>query len=159
MNKTNKYIISYIETEKSRFEYKPDFNYEYEYDEESENYNPEKDYEEEWEEDDWNEDDVEEDIYEEELSVYKHLAVIHTYPVSKYQIYRRSEISFLTVLAKIRALFSTFYSVFSFIFKFYSKNFENNFFIPMQRSCTFFDDFDFPSLSIVKIYSLLVSSP
>jgi len=125
MNKTNKYIISYIETEKSSFEYKPDFGYEYEYDEESENYNPVKDYEEEWEEDDWNEDDVEEDIYEEELSVYKHLAVIHTYPVSKYQIYRRREISFLTVLANIGALFSTFYSVFSFIFKFYSKNFDN----------------------------------
>ena len=44
---------------------------------------------------------------------------------NNYQIYLRSKISFLDVIAKLGALFSTFYSIFSFIVMFYSKNFDN----------------------------------
>jgi len=104
MNKTNKYIISFIETGQSESEYHSHIFYDFEYYEES---------------------GLGEEGSEEELLKYKLLVLFDTYPVGKYQIYKRSEVSFLTVLANIGSLFSTFFSVFSFIFKFYSKNFDN----------------------------------
>ena len=125
MNKTNKYPISYIENDMTYSDYQPDlpiYDEPYEDEEEQESLVEEdgvKEGEEEGEEEE------EEEEEEWEKTIYKHLAIFSTYPVGKYQIYRRSEISFLTVLANIGALFSTFYSVFSFVFIFYSKNFDN----------------------------------
>ena len=43
----------------------------------------------------------------------------------QYTEYKRRKISMLDVLAKIGALFTTFYSCFTFIFKYYSTNFDN----------------------------------
>ena len=53
------------------------------------------------------------------------LVQISVNPNSIYQKYRRSEIGFLTVLANIGALFSTFRVVLAIVFSFYSKNFDN----------------------------------
>ena len=43
----------------------------------------------------------------------------------QYIEYKRRKISILDVLAKIGALFTTFYSCFTFVFKYYSSNFDN----------------------------------
>ena len=61
----------------------------------------------------------------EEYSTYAHLAIIDTFPIHKYQKYRRSEISFLDVLSNIGALFSTFNTVLTVVFRFYSKNYDH----------------------------------
>ena len=61
----------------------------------------------------------------EEYSTYAHLAIINTFPIHKYQKYRRSEISFLDVLSNIGALFSTFNTVLTVVFRFYSKNYDH----------------------------------
>ena len=53
------------------------------------------------------------------------LVEIRVNPNSVFQKYRRSEIGFLTVLANIGALFSTFKVVLAIVFSFYSKNFDN----------------------------------
>ena len=107
-NKTNKHSISYIENERTTVYYRPDsYFYGEHYKEKEHGF------------------EVEEEERDVNQTLYKQLAIINTFPVGKYQIYRRSEISFLTVLANIGALFSTFYSVFSFVFRFYSKNFDN----------------------------------
>ena len=53
------------------------------------------------------------------------MATIYTKPSSKYQLYKRSFISFLDVIANIGALFSTFNFVFIFLYKFYAINFDN----------------------------------
>ena len=63
--------------------------------------------------------------YEGQTVLYRRFASVYTSPMSKYQKYRRSEIGFLTVLANIGALFSTFNVVFILFFSFYSKNYDN----------------------------------
>ena len=108
-NKTNKHSISFIENERTTVYYRPDsYFYGDHYKEKEHGFEVEE--------------EEERDVNQ---TLYKQLAIINTFPVGKYQIYRRSEISFLTVLANIGALFSTFYCVFSFVFRFYSKNFDN----------------------------------
>ena len=61
----------------------------------------------------------------EEYSTYARIAIIDTFPIHKYQKYRRSEISFLDVLSNIGALFSTFNTVLTVVFRFYSKNYDH----------------------------------
>ena len=58
-------------------------------------------------------------------SILRFISRIRIRPLDQYQSYIRSRISFLDVIAKIGALFSTFYSIFSVFVKFYSKNFDN----------------------------------
>jgi len=53
------------------------------------------------------------------------IAIIDNYSSKKFIEYRRKEIGFMDILAKIGALFSTFNFVFITIFKFYENNFNN----------------------------------
>ena len=56
---------------------------------------------------------------------YREFVKIKFSPSLKYQWYLRSKINFLDVIAKIGALYSTFYSILSVFVKFYSINFDN----------------------------------
>jgi hypothetical protein len=63
--------------------------------------------------------------FDHDFGYHRHFAEIQISPSLKYQWYQRRKINFLDVMAKIGALFSTFYSILSIVIKFYSKNFDN----------------------------------
>ena len=118
MNKTNKYTITYIENEKSSVSYNNyDGYFPYNFSE-TENLFQEEEYDEEGDEaeyeggEGWERDEE----WEKKLQDYKTLAILITKPFGKYQIYRRSEISFLTVLEKYRSFI--FHFLFCFFFYF-----------------------------------------
>ena len=97
-NRTNKYEISYIDSERSlkNTHNQPTIFY--------------PDYEDEY------------DIFERQYAV---ISEISTESNSIYTLYKRSEIGFMDVIANIGALFSTLHSVFGFIYLYYSINFDN----------------------------------
>ena len=69
-------------------------------------------------EDEYENEEEEEPYYDGKL--YHYLANVETRPMDEYDKYIRSEIGFLTVLANIGALFSTFKIVFAVFYQFYS---------------------------------------
>ena len=106
-----KYRASHIEEDTKSIEY---VSYPYYYENDLNFDNNEDEYENEEEE---------EPYYDGKF--YHYLANVETRPMDEYDKYIRSEIGFLTVLANIGALFSTFKVVIAVFYQFYSKRYDN----------------------------------
>ena len=105
-----KYRASQIEEDTKSIEY---VSYPYYYENDLNFDNNEDEYE----------NEEEEPCYDGKL--YHYLANVETRPMDEYDKYIRSEIGFLTVLANIGALFSTFKVVIAVFYQFYSKRYDN----------------------------------